>query len=281
MSRLDDAPEYIFHSEISDEDTTVIIRVVHEESGEDFAIKVPKTDCDQTAFEAEILQGLNHDAIIELIDVFPTEEGPALVLPFAAGGDVYRLIEKCDLLKESDARTVMFRLLTALAYCHQKRVWHRDVKLENLFLITESFDSVVLGDFGYAINISETPFDWRFLGSPQYAAPEIWQRECYSEKVDMWSAGVTLFAMVAGRFPYDLPAGREVLCITGWMKSLHDAHGLPTVSPQCNDLLLKMLDMDPVTRISAEDALAHEWFAPLIMAMTQCGQPTDAAGLTF
>jgi serine/threonine protein kinase len=276
MSRVDDAPEYIFVSEISREDTTVIIHVFHELSGEEFAIKLPQRGCDQTAFEAEILQNLDHEAIIELADVFPTEEGPALVLRFAAGGDLYGVVEKRGSLKEGDAKIVMFRLLMALAYCHENGIWHRDVKLENLFLMADGLDSVVLGDFGYAIDITETPFDWRFLGSPQYAAPEIWQRTVYSEKVDMWSAGVTLFAMVAGRFPYEIVTRMEHSCIAAWMESLHAEGCVPIVSPECNDLLFKMLCMDPETRISAQDALSHPWFASLIPEMMHGEQITES-----
>jgi calcium-dependent protein kinase len=269
MSRLADAPAYLFVSEISREETTVIARVVHESSGEEFAVKFPQNECDQTAFEAEVLQRLDDETVIELVEVFPTDEGPALVLPFAAGGDVYSAIERRGRLKESDARTVMAALLTALAHCHERGVWHRDVKPENLFLMTESFDSAVLGDFGYAIDTTQTPFDWRFLGSPPFAAPEIWQQIVYSEKVDIWSGGVTLFVMVDGRFPYPLAKGMEVQCIAESMAALHSEDALPAVSPQCKDLLFRMLDMNPETRISAQDALAHAWFTSPITEITQ------------
>jgi serine/threonine protein kinase len=109
----------------------VIVQAVHEPSG------------DQTAFEATIMKNLKHDAIIQLVDVFPTDEGPALALPLAVGGDLLCIVERHEFRKESDAKIVMFSLLSALAYCHRNGVWHRDVKLENLFLMTVSLDSVM------------------------------------------------------------------------------------------------------------------------------------------
>jgi serine/threonine protein kinase len=166
----------------------------------------------------------------------------------------------------------MARLLTALAYCHANGVWHRDVKLENLFLMADSLDTVVLGDFGFAIDLSQTPFDWQFLGSPQCAAPEICERTVYSGKVDIWSAGVTLFAMMAGSFPYEIVMGMECSYIAESMESLHAAGGIPILSPECNALLLKMLSINPSMRISAHDAFVQPWFAGLITEMPQGGE---------
>jgi serine/threonine protein kinase len=79
-------------------------------------------------------------------------------------------------IKESDAKHIMFRILSALAYCHDKEIWHRDVKLENIFLLSDDIRDAVLGDFGLAIGMSSGVFDGQFPGSPQYAAPEIWTR---------------------------------------------------------------------------------------------------------
>jgi serine/threonine protein kinase len=257
-----DTEDYDYISEIAREATTVVIRAVHRPTDEDCAIKFPHDRCEQTKREAQVLCGLNHQAIIELKAVIDTDDGPALVLPFAFGGDLFSVVAKRECLPESDAMVIAFRLLSALDYCHGNGIWHRDVKLENLFVMSENVRDVVLGDFGFAIDMSDGRFDDCLVGSPCYAAPEILicaekALVLYTEKVDIWSAGVSLFAIVSGLFPYDweheFPDEGVIAEHISWL----------SISQTCQDLLRSMLTMDPDERISAAEALRHPWFLPL------------------
>jgi hypothetical protein len=108
--------DYADVSEITREATTVVVRAVHRPTDEDCAVTFPGDDCEQTHCEAQILRGMSHPAIIELKAVFDTEDGPALVLPFAFGGDFFTLVAKHCVLPESGAMGIAFRVLSALDY---------------------------------------------------------------------------------------------------------------------------------------------------------------------
>jgi serine/threonine protein kinase len=247
---------------IAEGSNTYICQAFDSQTRTDVAIKVPLIGCQQTAVEAAILQKLNHPAIIQLMDVISTESGPALVLPYARGGDLFKLVVSNNGLSESSAMVVMVRLLAAVAHCHEHGIWHRDIKLENILLMTDGIQDTILGDFGYAI---EAIGECRGCcsGSVEYAAPEIWKRSPYTEKVDIWSLGVTLYTMLAADYPYATHENDPITSINEGLAELLRNLALLDVSAECCDLLEKMLEIDPARRISAAEALEHEWFAPL------------------
>jgi serine/threonine protein kinase len=195
------------------------------------------------------------------VDIVSTDNGPALVLPIARGGDLFDLVNNQGALPESSVKTITLRMLSALAYLHQRRIVHRDVKLENILLMSEDVGDTVLCDFGFAVELREGEFGEQLCGSPAYTAPEIWQKLRYSEKVDIWSLGVSMFVMLAGEFPYVVERGRlAVECIKAGVQDLVNNPGLDGVSLSCRQLLWEMLRIDPAARISAVDALNHAWF---------------------
>jgi serine/threonine protein kinase len=264
MRLLEGDRRFAYISDISTEGETTIIRAFDRETDEDVAIKIPNEGCDQTAFEEQTLLTLNHESIIELRDSIPTDNGPAIVLPFAYGGDLFNAVVARGSLLEQDAKVIAFKLLKAFKYCHDMKTWHRDIKLENIYIMSEDIRDVVLADFGFALDMSKGEFDERFLGSPNYAAPEIWEEQYYSEKVDIWSLGVTLFGAVAGELPYTLiDEFSPLYCIESGIAHLVNHRGLAHLSLECRDLIWRMLQVEPDLRLSAEEALDHVWFADL------------------
>jgi serine/threonine protein kinase len=216
----------------------------------------------QTVAEADILKIISHPAIIQLKDVIMTENGPALILPFYPHGDLLNQINKHESLPECDVKVIIFRILTALSYLHENGIAHRDIKLENIFLASENYTDVILADFGFASVIPEEGFCNR-LGTPQYLAPEIWNFSInrYSQKVDIWSLGVTMYILLTGLVPYlfeDCITPLE--SISEAVLNLSENEALDHVSPLGREFLSSLLVIDPDQRISADDALKHEWF---------------------
>lgn len=256
-----DEPMYQLLRQIAENSTTEIHQAVEVHTSELFAIKFPLPECEQTAVEAAVLRDLDHAAIIRLADVVPTDSGPALVLPYARGGDLFTLVTDRGFLPEPLVKAIAARILSALAYLHERRIVHRDVKLENMSLMTDDVDGVVLGDFGYAVELPEGECGESACGSPNYAAPEIWQQRPYCEKVDIWSLGVAMFVMLAGEFPYALERGcAAVEGIARGIEGLDANPEFQRISVEGRHLLWRMLQMGPDERISAVDALNHGWF---------------------
>jgi serine/threonine protein kinase len=223
-------------------------------------IKYPKRRCVQTEQESQILMCLSHPYIIPLLDVVDTDDGPALIFPFAQRGDLFSAIGE-DGIPEDDMKAIMYRVLQALAYLHDLRIWHIDVKPENILIMSADIHDVVLSDFGLAVGFPEGSFGDQFCGSLSYAAPEIWRRDPYTEKVDIWSAGITMFACLAAAFPFDTRDKQGMMDIVS--EGIPDLLCLPEmakVSDAGKDLLRRMLTLDPDDRISAQNALRHEWF---------------------
>jgi serine/threonine protein kinase len=249
-------PSYSHISQLSKQPTTTLFHCRHLPTDQQVVIKYPHFDCQQTLIESEILPQLNHDAIIPLLDTISTENGPALVFPFADGSDLYDAMISSQGISESDAKLVIFRLLGALEYLHSKGICHCDVKPENLLIMSNKMERTVLSDFGYAFYVDH-PRRGTVDGTECYAAPEVWNLNGYSEKADLWSTGVTLFESVTCQNFFDPQTFCDPSeCVEG----LWGNPGLRGISSACQDLLMGLLCPDPVKRISAAEALQHQWF---------------------
>lgn len=249
---------------IAEEATTLIYHGLDTQTGERVAIKLPKPGCNQTTQESQILMYISHPYIIPLRDIVETESGPALVFPYAQGGDLYNAIEDGG-IPESEVKAIVFRLLQALAYLHEVRIWHLDVKPENVLIMSDNLHNIVLCDFGLAAGFPEDTLGDVHRGSVHYAAPEIWRKVGYTEKVDIWSLGMTMFVALTASFPFDISDHRTVAdAVVQGLPDLMFIPSLAKLSAAGKDLLRSMLQVDPAKRISAEEALLHEWFAPLL-----------------
>jgi serine/threonine protein kinase len=216
----------------------------------------------QTESKAVILSELHHESIIELKRVIETKHGKALVLPLAHK-DLGRIIYERGRLAEDDAKVIMMRLFNALDYCHTNGTWHRDVKPDNILVMSSNPRDIRLADFGHAINSSRVGSEIKNPGTLPYLAREVFLRKPRTEKVDIWSAGVVLFTMIVGDFPYRLtPGSPGNICIEKGLEAVYNDKRLNHVSEECRDLFWRLMAFDPERRLSAREGLEHEWFKP-------------------
>ena len=168
--------------------------------------------------EVEISMSLNHPHIIKYYEVYEDLKTVSVVMDLAEGGDLFDFILKGDggRLDDDTSLNLIIQILETIDYLHNtKKVCHRDIKPENfLITINNSEPNIKLIDFGFATYLDGTLMN-DFLGTQQYTAPEILNRELYSEKVDIWSVGVLLFNMITGCQPFttdsNIPIEEQIL----------------------------------------------------------------------
>ena len=226
--------------------------------------------------EATILSRVAHANVVRYVGCYEGPDALRVVLERAPGRELFEVILERRSLPEADARPVVAQLTSALAYLHANAVAHRDVKPENV-LVDRRGDGwrATLIDFGLSKVIKTTPSGddddlpvlessagRTFVGTPCYLAPEIeaihrggeGAPRHYGVEVDAWSLGAVLHVSLVARFPeFDRSSGRPLVKV--------DGPAFARVSAGARDLVGRLMDPDPATRLATGDARAHAWLA--------------------
>lgn len=239
------------------------------------AIKLIKRDTIMKDSESEIkihreinsLKMLNHPNIVNLVEVMKSGKYIGIVLEYASGGELFDYILQHKYLKENVAKKLFAQLVSGVDYMHSKGLIHRDLKLENLLL--DKHKNVIISDFGFVNSYNKDKNDLMktSCGSPCYAAPELvlTQSPYEGRKVDTWSLGVILYAMLAGYLPFDDdPENEDGSDI---VRLYHYICKTPLtfpeyISPLARDLLRKIIVPDPNKRINIKSIKNHAWLTP-------------------
>lgn len=198
-----------------------------------------------------------HDNIVPLLDAEETPNSVILVTPYTNSGDLWDKIRYGETVLEYEARNCVGQILNALEllHCELNHV-HADIKPHNLLLFKVGGKFVVqLCDFGLTeklIKGQSIPFTG-LRGTSGYFAPEMIGEQDYSYGVDIFALGVILFVMIGGYEPFYPPTKFED-------GAQFDSNYWSHISQECKDLIFRMLELNPNTRITARDALAHPWF---------------------
>ncbi|XP_074039466.1 serine/threonine-protein kinase MARK2-like [Leptinotarsa decemlineata] len=204
--------------------------------------------------ESRTMRMLDHPNIVKLLRVIETKTTYHIVMDYAAGGDMFDYIVRHGRMNETEARTKFRQIVSAVEYCHKKRIIHRDLKDGNILFDSEM--NVKIADFGFARDFNPRNTLHTFCGSPQFAAPELFLSIPYvGPEVDVWSVGVILYMLVTGTLPFDgstLPEVRfRVLC--GKFK-------IPSyVSRDCANTLRTLLVIDRSKRASLKIIRKDKW----------------------
>eukprot|EP01048_Picozoa_sp_COSAG05_P006693 COSAG05_NODE_445_length_9773_cov_4.588071_10_plen_790_part_00 len=239
------------------------------ESGERIAVKIIRHEIvqesqglDQIMNEALQLSRLSHRNIIRLRDVI-YHEGPSmptgtilLILELASGGELLSKVVDAGRLSEDRSRFYFRQLLDGVAYCHRKRVCHRDLKLENLVLDSSGL-VLKITDFGFAKDLSSDSQAKSVLGTAVYIAPEVLTLSTGQQyngfKADMWQCGVILYTMAVGQYPFHSSSKSYEIILKGEYKT--PGH----MSTPLQGLLGHLIQIDVDRRIDAERAMTDPW----------------------
>ncbi|SPO02396.1 related to ser/thr protein kinase KIN4 [Cephalotrichum gorgonifer] len=270
--------------------------------------------------EVNILRSLQHPNIVHLYDMIGDDTRIGIVLEYASGGELFDYILNHRYLKDNAARRLFAQLISGVGYLHKKGIVHRDLKLENLLL--DRHRNIIITDFGFAnnfdprdelteeeeMNLSDREFIKRrgldkmtksgvrrgdlmqtSCGSPCYAAPELVVSDSVytGRKVDVWSCGVILYAMLAGYLPFDddpaNPEGDNINLLYKYI--VQTPLTFPEyVSPHARDLLRRILVPNPRKRADLFEVARHSWlseYASVVRVITSSTTtPTDIQNTT-
>lgn len=232
----------------------------HVLTGREVAVKIiDKTQLNPTSLqklfrEVRIMKILNHPSIVKLFEVIETEKTLYLVMEYASGGEVFDYLVAHGRMKEKEARAKFRQIVSAVQYCHQKCIVHRDLKAENLLLDADM--NIKIADFGFSNEFTIGNKLDTFCGSPPYAAPELFQGKKYDgPEVDVWSLGVILYTLVSGSLPFDGQNLKELR-----ERVLRGKYRIPFyMSTDCENLLKKLLVLNPIKRGSLEQIMKDRW----------------------
>nr|XP_046147998.1 hormonally up-regulated neu tumor-associated kinase homolog A-like [Oncorhynchus gorbuscha] len=251
---------------------------LHAMTGEKVAVKViDKRKAKKDSYvtknlrrEGQIQQMIRHPNITQLLDILETENSYYLVMELCPGGNLMNRIYDKKKLDERETQKYVRQLVMAVEHLHRAGVVHRDLKIENLLL--DEQEHIKLIDFGLSncagiLGYSD-PFSTQ-CGSPAYAAPELLSRKKYGPKVDVWSIGVNMYAMLTGSLPFTVEPFS--------LRALHqkmvdkDMNPLPpSLSTAAICLMKKLLEPDPAKRPNIHQVMSDSW---LQLANANTGAP--------
>ena len=252
-----------------------VFKVKHKITGEIRAMKiirntsvVDRAGVNNPKFlkEIHVLKELDHPNIIKIFEYYVDNKNHYIITELLTGGDT---IIKCHKFNEKKAAFIIKQILSALNYLHSKGIMHRDIKPENI--LVQNFDKqkikseeihIKLIDFGASNFFKENEILKLKVGSPYYIAPEVLNKN-YNEKCDIWSAGVVLYVMLTGKFPFVGKTSQKLFESIKTGKYATEGKEWESISLEAKKLIGKMLELDKDKRFSASECLKSEFFSIL------------------
>lgn len=221
---------------------------------------------DKEHFRAEInvLKMLDHPNIIKTYDTYETMRTISIVTELISDGDLFEYILKKKCFDDNQLRPLMSQLLSCAQYLHTHGIIHSDIKPENI-LYDKLTGQIKLIDFGLSKILLPNKKIEILDGTLSYVAPEALRSNIYCAESDVWSIGVIMYLLVYGRLPFD-PLPYECIkfdvnqCIMCNILTKELRYNYTTKSALANDLLKKLLEKDPLLRLSAQNALQEPFF---------------------
>ena len=213
--------------------------------------------------EINILIKADHPNIIKLYEIFQSQRSLYLVMEECKGGEVFdRIIDhiqKKEMYSEKDAANIFEKLMSAVQYCHNNGICHRDLKPENLLYLNEGSEKdnpIKVIDFGLSQIFINRRLSTK-VGTAYYVSPEILKGD-YTEKCDIWSAGVILYILLSGDPPFNGPDDSSIYSKIASLKYSFPQNKWSNISIEAKDLITHMICPEN-ERYNAKQVLEHPW----------------------
>ena len=254
-----------------------IYQVKNKQSGDIRAMKqiiknkIPNIEKFQN--EIKILAMVDHPNIVRLFEVIEDDKYFNLIQELCTGGELLKKMQTTQ-LKEKDIAKIFNQIMSAVAYCHEKGIVHRDLKLENILFASEKKDSPIkIIDFGFSVLLGKNDNKEKHsqndlkkygfkrmkskVGTLYYISPEIIKGN-YDEKCDIWACGVILYILLCGYPPFNGSSDKEVYNIITQVKYDFNQPMWKNVSKYAKELIKNMLTLAK-NRYNAKQVLNSKW----------------------
>ena len=239
-------------------DNIVAIKIIEKEEGN-------MIDDMEIQNEINILKKLSHPNIVKVYEFFDSPLNFFIVTEYCKKGELFSYIK--NVYQEKQLSVLFYQVFSGLVYLHEKKILHRDLKLENI-MVAETEKDIITGeeyfwikiiDFGTAKIFEKNRVEKSVIGSSYYIAPEVLNQR-YNEKCDTWSIGVILYMSLVGSAPFDGKTDDEIIKRIKIGKYNKNDSRFIQHSEEVKDLVSKLLEKDINKRLSAKEALNHPWF---------------------
>ena len=258
--------DYIINDDLGSGGFGKVVLGTHIPTGEKVAIKIMDKEQilsddlnkERVLNEISILKIVRHNNIIKLYEVMETPQKIYLVMEYCDSGEMFDYIVSKQHLTEEQSCIFFQEIIDALTYLHSQNIVHRDIKPENILLQTFGNTlTIKLIDFGISRTYTLDKLISTPCGTASYAPPEMHKgEEYYGLLSDVWSAGVLLYAMAFGYLPFC--EEDEDVNIDNIIKGNYE---IPEeASPDLEDLIKHIMDIDPLTRYDIEQIKKHPWY---------------------
>ncbi|KAJ4883603.1 Pentatricopeptide repeat-containing protein [Raphanus sativus] len=231
------------------------------ETGESVALKMLDKDkllktnmSELIKIEICTMMLINHPNVVRLYEVLASKSKIYIVLEFISGGRLFDKIKNDGRMEEEEARSYFQQLINAVDYCHTRGLYHRDLKPENLLLDAQG--NLKVSGFGFSALSQQVMGHGPECRTANYAAPEVLSQGYDEATADLWSCGVILFVLLAGYSPFEDSDPKTL----NKMISSAEFSCPPWLSSGAKNLIVRMLDPKPTTRITIPEILDDAWF---------------------
>nr|CEL64305.1 TPA: CAM kinase, CDPK family, putative [Neospora caninum Liverpool] len=224
--------------------------------------------------ELKVRVRVDHPNIARLIEIYEDEKQLAIVLEYCSGGDLFSHLCARGRFPEQTARALVHQMLTVLYYLHSHDVVHRDLRLEKWVVAPEAGGDSEDGGASFLagpvklVDLGSATV-WRnksrkldvACGALPYASPDMLVGR-YTQACDLWSLGVITYMLLSGHPPFH---GRQQTLVSQILSAAYTTHtlGWEGVSDEARDFVERLMDVDPVRRMTVDEALTHVWMASI------------------
>lgn len=177
-------------------------------------------------------------------------------MEYVQGQSLRELYNRCNRHISHDlCRKLAYQIFDAMAYLHEHKIAHRDIKLENILVTNNNIIKII--DFGFGVYEGDNSLQSFFCGTPNYMPPEIAYKVNYHATLsDLWSLGILLYKMIVGEFPFKAKDEKDLYKL---IKKCN--FEIPSNIPSEAAKIIKgLITVRPSERMSARAVVSSPWF---------------------